>query len=205
MRIVLAGPGNIDYHFGELLEMSKEKLDEHILNITQNLLDEELVLLPDKGISLEIAKKYKELNGKKLIATLPKDDSEIGINHLQQYLDLNIWDETINTKTWYKHDLTHNLFGDVVLFLGNSLGSIGELAYGFYLYKLLGKNITKLNPEFKAGQKIPLTIFIYKPFVKDKLSFEIESYIKKAQGQIYYIKNAEELKERLEELKTKDI
>ncbi len=201
MRIVLSGPGDIDYHFGELLKIPKEKMDKHIVNITRSLLDYELVLLPDKGISLEIAKKYKELNGKKLIATLPKDDSEIGIKHLQSYLDLGLFDEIINTKTWYKHDLTHNLFGDIILFLGNSLGSVGELSYGFYLYKLLGKNITKLNFDMRAGQNIPLTIFIYKPFVKDKLSFEIESYIKKAQGQIFYIENAEELKEKLKELK----
>lgn len=201
MRIVLSGPGDIDYHFGELLKMPQDKLEVHIVNITRSLLDYELVLLPDKGISLEIAKKYKELNGKKIIATLPKEDVEIGINHLQSYLDLKIWDETINTKTWYKHDLTHNLFGDVILYLGNSLGSVGELSYGFYLYKLLGKNITKLNSNMSAGQNIPLTILIYKPFVKDKLSFEIESYIKKAQGQIFYIKTVKELKEKLNELK----
>jgi hypothetical protein len=57
MRIVLSGPGNIEYHFNELLQISKEDLDEHILNITRVLLNDELVLLPDKGISLEIAKK----------------------------------------------------------------------------------------------------------------------------------------------------
>jgi hypothetical protein len=203
MRIVLSGPGNIEYHFNELLQISKEDLDEHILNITRVLLNDELVLLPDKGISLEIAKKYKELNGKRVIATLPKEDYEIGIDHLKTNLNLDIWDEIINTKTWYKHDLMHNLFGDVILYLGNSLGSIGELAYGFYLYKLLGKNTIKLNSEIKAGQSIPFIVLVYKPFVKEKLSFELEEYIKKAQGQIFYIENAEELKDKLNDLKTK--
>ena len=203
MRIVLSGPGNIEYHFKELLQISKEDLDRHILNITRVLLNDELVLLPDKGISLEIAKKYKELTGKRVIATLPKEDYEIGIDHLKTNLNLDIWDETINTKTWYKHDLMHNLFGDVILYLGNSLGSIGELAYGFYLYKLLGKNTIKLNSEIKAGQSIPFIVLVYKPFVKEKLSFELEEYIKKAQGQIFYIENANELKDKLNDLKTK--
>ncbi len=148
-------------------------------------------------------KKYKELNGKRVTATLPKEDYEIGIDHLKTNLNLDIWDETINTKTWYKHDLMHNLFGDVILYLGNSLGSVGELSYGFYLYKLLGKNTIKLNSEIKAGQSIPFIVLVYKPFVKEKLSFELEEYIKKAQGQIFYIENANELKTKLNELKTK--
>jgi len=30
----------------------------------------------------------------------------------------------------------HCIFADAVLLLGKSLGSLGELCYGFYLYKL---------------------------------------------------------------------
>jgi hypothetical protein len=81
--------------------------------------------------------------------------------------------------------------------------TVGELSYGFYLYKLLGKNTIKLNSEIKAGQSIPFIVLVYKPFVKEKLSFELEEYIKKAQGQIFYIENANELKTKLNELKTK--
>jgi hypothetical protein len=208
MRIVLSGPGNIDYHFNELLQIPKEKVDKHIVNITKCLLDDELVLLPDKGISLEIAKKYKELKGKKLIATVPENDLDFGVKHLQLYLDLGIFDERINTKDWFRQDSTLLLYGDIFFLLGKSLGSMQELFEGVYLYKLFKGYKSEINiiPEKISnsaivGNNIPLTIFIYKPFVKDKLSFEIEEYIKKAEGQIFYIENAEELKDKLKELK----
>lgn len=200
MRVCLIGPGDINYHFNELLKIPREELTKHTLNITKALLKQEIVLLPDKGLPFEIAKRYKEMKGKKIIGTVPKQDKDFGVSHLKSYFDSGLFDEIIDTGDWYKQDLTNCLFGDVVLMLGNTIGSIGELSYGFYLYKLLGKNATKLHKDIKAGQTIPFIVLIYKPFVKGKLNIEIEEYIKKANGQIFYIKNVKELKEKLLEL-----
>jgi hypothetical protein len=58
----------------------------------------------------------------------------------------------------------------------------------------------KISKDAIVGKTIPLTIFIYKPFFKGKLNYEIEEYIKKAGCQIFYIKNPKELKEKLNEL-----
>lgn len=209
MKIVLIGPGDIDYHFTELLEIPKDKLTKQVLNITKVLVDSEseIVLMPDKGIAFEIALKYKEMRGKKIIATVPKEDKDFGINHLQPYLDSGIFNEVIDTNNWFKQDATIGLYGNVILLLGKTLGTIKELTSAFYLYKLfkgykpeVSVVKEKLNSSAVAGNEIPFTVLVYMPFCKGKLSFEIESYIKKAQGQVVYIKNPKELKEKLNEL-----
>lgn len=67
--VILLGPGNIEYHFFKLLEIPEEKLYGDIKEIAKALCESsvEIVLLPDKGISFEIAKEYRKLRGKKFI------------------------------------------------------------------------------------------------------------------------------------------
>ncbi len=209
LRLSLVGPGNVDFHFYELLGMPWQKYEKHITEIAKVLADKkiELVLAPDKGVSFDIAKKFKIAGGKKVVGAVPYDDKDFGIRHLHDYITSEIhgkkvFDEFINTKDWYRQNLTLTIYGDAVLYLGTSLGSIGELAFGFYLYKLfLGKKkgvkTQKLSKEIRAGKKFPLSVIVYKPFVKGKLSKEIESYIKSLKGRIYYVKNPDELKKVL--------
>jgi len=208
MRISLIGPGDIDYHFNELLKMPQNKLASHTLNITKALLPYEIVLLPDRGLPFEIAKRYKQMKGKKVIGTVPKQDTTFGISHLKSYIDSGIFNEIIDTEHWYKQDAVITLCGDITLVLGYTLGSMEELTFGFYLYKLFKGYKPELNvvkdkvcKDAIVGQTIPFTVLIYKPFVKGKLSSEIEEYIKKSGGQIFYIKNPKELREKLSELK----
>ena len=140
------------------------------------------------------------------------NDSDFGIKHLQEYIDFEVngkklIDETINTQTWYKENLTHCIYGDVILMLGNSLGTMGELSFGFYLHKLfqgmkLNVNAVKkkIHSEARAGERIPFSVILFNPFLKEKLNLEIEEYIKKANGRIYYVQNALELKNILMQL-----
>ena len=122
---------------------------------------------------------------------------------MQPYI--TIVDEIIDTDNWYKQDMINAILGDVVLMLGNSLGSLREITAGFYLYKLFQGEKPKVDVTNKrihkdavAGDNIPFTLLIYKPFFKKKLNYEIEVYIKKSKGQIFYIKNARHLKKILE-------
>jgi len=219
VRICLIGPGDIDYHYFDLLKMPKEKFDKHFNSISKTLAktESELILLPDKGIPIEVAKKYKEQKGKKVYAAVPLSDTDFGIKHLQEHIDAKInlpkvgeqklFDEIINTDNWYKQDMTLCLYGDVILLLGKSLGSIGELTNAFYIYKIIRKmkdnvntNLKENNILMKAGDKFPFTVLVYMPFCKGKLSLEIESYIKKTGGQVIYIRNTKELKENIENL-----
>jgi len=215
LRICLVGAGDIDYHYFKLLGIKKSMFEKERDAIAKVLAQSgyEIVLLPDRGICFEVAKKYKEMGGKKVIGTVPFSDKDFGIEHLKPYIEAKIgkkkvFDEFIDTNNWYKQDLTLCTFSDVILMLGNSLGSLGELVYGYYLYKLFAGHKPEvdakrkaIHPEVRAGEKIPYSTIVYKPFVKEKLNYEIESYIKKLKGHVFYVKDSKELKDILEKLK----
>jgi len=205
MRVSLIGPGDMKFHFNELLKISQEDMNKHIYELSEALAKSkcELVILPDKGIAFDVAKKYKELGGKGVIGTAPLSDGELGASHLRPFMEARIEgrkliDEIIDTRSWYKQDATQALFGDCVLLLGKSLGSMGELNLGFYIYKLFSKKtesskkIDEILSHAWAGKKIPFTLIVYLPFVKEKLDYETENYIKKSGGRIAYAKNIEE-------------
>lgn len=209
LRVSLIGAGDIKEHYFDMLKISKERFDKEIRDIANALVDFEIVLLPDGGISFEVAKKYKEFNGRKVYGTVPRSDKDFGIKHLKEYLGARVngkkvFDEIIDTGDWYKQDLTCCVFGDIVLMLGNSLGSLGELVYGYYLYKLfMGKKVNiktmkkKIHKEIRAGENIPFSVIVYMPFMKGKLNYEIEEYIKKLNCRVYYVNNVEEMKDVL--------
>ncbi|RLE39364.1 hypothetical protein DRJ17_01425 [Candidatus Woesearchaeota archaeon] len=212
----MIGAGDIKYHYFNLLKVKEEEFKKEIEAIAKIIVNSgyEIVLLPDRGISFEIAKRYKKLGRGRVIGTVPLSDKDFGIDHLKSYMESKIkrkkvFDEFIDTENWYKQDLTHCIFGDVIFMLGNSLGSLGELVYGYYLYKLfigdkpeVQAKRKAIHPEARAGEDIPYSVIVYKPFVKEKLNYEIEEYIRKLNGKIYYVKNSEELKAVLEKLKT---
>jgi hypothetical protein len=207
LRVSLIGPGNTTYHYPELLHISKKKFDAELSAIAKALIkaNSEIVLLPDAGAPFELASLYKKFGGKKVYASVPKNDTDLGINHLIPYLNhkiegKNLFDKTINTKDWYRETFYLAMLGDVILLLGFSLGSIGELSLSYYMHKVFigDKNIPKakkkkINKEIRAGDKVPFSVIIYKPFVKGRLIGEIEEYIKKHKGEVYYVKNPNDL------------
>ncbi|MFA4907270.1 MAG: hypothetical protein WC602_03295 [archaeon] len=214
LRVCLIGPGDMQYHYGALLGIPEGEFSAEIEGIAKSLADAgvEIVLLPDAGAAFEVAKEYKRSGGTKAIGTLPVSDSDFGIKHLQKFVEeqaegKKVIDETIDTGNWYKQDICHCLFGDVVLVLGNSLGSMGELAYGYYFYNLfaLAKDgmesaKQKIGAEIKAGTRIKFTTIIYEPFVKELMNIEMERYIIKCGGEVLYVKTPEELLELLKGL-----
>jgi hypothetical protein len=210
MRLSLIGPGDTKFHYKELLGIPEEKFKSEIEKITKVLADSktELELLPDKGISIEIARKYKKQGGKKVIASLPKSDKTFGIAHLTPYLNEKIgnkplFDEIIDTENWFKQDLIKGLLGDAILYLGSSPGTEGELNYAIYLYKIISNkkegikiNSKQIHKSIIAGKNF--TIFVYSPFlINKKLPKETEEYIKKFNIKLVYINNSEELRNEL--------
>jgi len=85
LRVSLIGPGDIDFHFYELLKFPKKKFQSELEKIAKVLAESnvEIEFCPDKGISFELAKEYKKQGGKKVIASVPQDDS--------------IWNKTFRT------------------------------------------------------------------------------------------------------------
>ena len=211
----LIGPGDIEFHYSKLLGIDKERFLLEIEEITKPIVESgwSIELLPDKGVSFEIAKIYKKLNGKKIIGTVPKDDKTFGTKHLEEYENAEVenkkvFDEIINSGDWFKQDMIKGLFGNAVLYLGSSPGTEGELNYATYLFKLIQgmkkfveAPAEKIHPRIIAGKEIPYTYFIYKPFLKTgKLSFETEEYLKKIGINFIYIENPKQLKDELSKI-----
>lgn len=211
IRICLIGPGNIDFHYHKLLGIKKEKLEQEISKLAESLYSSnvELSLLPDDGISIEIAKSFKQLGGK-VIGLAPLSDKEVGVNFLKKYMEEEIqghklFDEIIDTGDWPKHDMRMGLFGDAILYLGRSPGTEGERNYAVYMYKIIkgmkhgvSQGIETLHKEARAGKTIPYSIFVYCPFFKSgKLEYEDEEYMKRFGINLIYIKNSRGLEGKL--------
>ncbi len=208
MRVVLIGAGDIEFHYANLLGLSEEEIDNHAENIATALVEAEaeIVLMPDRGFCFEVAKKYREIGGKKIIGLFPKQDKKYGTTHIKEYVEAKIndkpvFDEFIDSGDWYSTNQTHCLFGENVLMLGNSTGTLGELCFGYYVYKLFGghkasveANMKKHHKDFVAGERIPFDTVIYKPLILDGLPVEIEKYVEKFGAKIIYAKNPKELK-----------
>lgn len=219
LRAGIIGPGNIKFHYFDLLKITEEKFNKQVEDIAKALqkANVEIVILPDRGVSFEVAKKYKEFGGKKVYGTVPLSDKDFGVTHLEQYINAKVngkrvIDEIIDTQNWYKENLTHCLYGDVILMLGNSLGSLGELCFGYYLHKLfvgakpeVKARKEKIHKEIKAGERVTFSVIVYKPFFKDRLNEEIEKYIRKVNGEIYYVNSPTELERILKKISSSAI
>lgn len=214
MRVSLIGVGDKKFYFNELLKINNVELDIHLNNIAISLKNSDSVpvCLADYGVLFDLVKKFKGLNGEKVVGLAPLSDNTFGVSHMKEFIDSKIngkkiFDEIIDTGDWFKQDATHCLFGNVVLVLGLSPGSMGELAHGYYFYNMFNPNswgnISKnsINKKIVAGKKIPLHTIIYSPFVKNKLQFELEKYIEKFGGKIFYVSNAKELESVLIKIK----
>jgi hypothetical protein len=210
IRLSLIGPGDIDFHFFKLLGLKEREFQSELEKIAQSLVDSgvELELLPDRGISIELAKLYKQKGGKKVIGAVPKSDKTFGIEHLKEYVETKVdgkplFDEIINSGDWFKHDLIKGLLGNAILYLGASPGTDGERHYAIYLYKLISRfkegveiSEKRIHTEIRAGKNF--SIFVYTPFlINKKLPPEDEAYAKKFGINLVYINNPEELKKEL--------
>jgi len=214
MKVSLIGAGDVKFHFNELLKISNGELNKHLEKIANSLKETNSipVALADRGVLFDLIKKFKKINGENAIGLAPLDDTTFGTAHMKEFIEAEIngkkvFDEIISTGDWYKQDMTHCLFGDVVLVLGLTTGSLGELSYGYYLYKLIGGRKEGVETKRKdvherivAGSKIPMHTIVYSPFMKERLPSELEKYIEKFGAKVFYVKDAVELKQVLKNL-----
>jgi len=210
MRIALIGPGDVKFHYQELLKIPKAEFQAEIEKIAKALAKSrsEIELLPDNGICIEIAKLYKKYKGKKVVGSIPKSDKIFGVSHLEQYVKAEVngkplFDELIDTENWFKHDLIKGLMGNAILYLGASPGTDGERHYAVYLYKLIagfkkGVNVnsSSIHPQAMAGRDF--TIFVYTPFLlAGKLPKEDKAYMEKFGVNLVYVNSASDLEKKL--------
>lgn len=213
LRVTLIGPGDIEFHYYNLLGISQEKFYSELKKIAKSLAQSnvELELLPDRGVCLELARKFKEHGGARVIGSAPISDQRYGISHLKPQMEemingKKLFEEFIDTQDWRDQYRLKGLMGDLILYLGISPGAETELNYAVYLFKLMkgfkeNVELKGVHSDMRAGKNIPYTILIYSPFIKNRrFSAETEMYMKKFGISYYYIKNPRQLKQRLTEL-----
>jgi hypothetical protein len=181
MRCVLLGPSDIS----KIARFGKIKDTQSYIKEMGKLLAryiEELIITPDYGIYLEIAKAYKKAGGKKLIGMFPEDE-RFGTKQLKE--NFKFCDETRSIKgDWYKLGAEITIQGEIVICTGYSPGVMIELSYLKYMQKYL-----------KKGDKI----LIDSRTISNRLFPEIEEEIKN----IKYFSSNEELEDILKSLKKK--
>ena len=212
VRLALIGPGDVKFHYLKLLGFEEKRLMSELEQIALSIAKSgaEIELLPDDGVCIEIARRYKKNGGKKVIGTVPKSDKTFGTKHLESYMNEKadgkpLFDEIIDSGDWFRQDMLKGLFGDAMLYLGSSPGADGEMSYAVYLYKLLAgfkKGIEvsgrSLHPEIRAGKDY--TLFVYSPFLfYKKLTPEEDVYAKKFGIKVIYVHNPKELRDKLKE------
>jgi hypothetical protein len=215
MRIVLIGPGNIERH-SEYIGMCKSKVQEHIKKIALAIpINYELAFLPDKGICLEISKKFRERGGK-VIGLVPFSDKFPGISHLKPYMKTKVNSEPlfsgfIDTGSWPETNQRIGLYGDALLQLGDSAGADAERDFSIYMYRVMQGMKQKVvqgrktfHPETIAGSSFPYTILIYSPFMSRKtLSTAREKEAKHYNIKISYISSSSDLEKKLNQTTSK--
>jgi hypothetical protein len=123
----------------------------------------EIVIIPDRGVPLEVAKSYKKHNGKCVHGFVPKKDKRFGIEHIKP--NLSILDKEIVVASWYDANGEIAAAGDVCIAIGLSPGIIAEVALLKYHYRYKGSKTkliwflntisSKIPPEI--AEEIPIT------------------------------------------------
>jgi hypothetical protein len=174
MKISLLGAGDVS-KISRYTSMQEPVLNKLIDDLAELFVEKqaELVIIPNRGIPLEIAKKYKEKSGKKILGVIPTQDKDYGLSHIKEFL--SVVDEKLDVDSWYDADGKIAAFGDTCLTIGMSPGVIRALTALKFHYKYR-KSKTKL--------------IIFRNTLSKELHKEIEEEIP-----ITYIESINELKE----------
>ncbi len=154
MRLGIIGPTHWQENC-KILHLSEKKCLKETKKIASlaKALGFEIVLVPHFGsISHAFALEFKKLGGK-VIGIVPKQDSEFGID----YLDQSACTETIDCRSWRNQPESFNENCQAMLCLGYSAGALNEIAFSKW---------------FGLQNKKPKKIFVVKEFVSARLPTE---------------------------------
>jgi len=177
MKIVLLGPGDISkiWKYGKLTEEEVWKLiDKFAKFLADNKF--EIIFVPSRGIHYEIAKKYKEYGGPKVIGVIPREDKRFGIKHIEKYFGLV--DEEVSIKDWYNLNGEIGSMGDITICFGLSPGAIIDMSMMSYHYRYL-------------DSKVPLLVY------RLALSVELPKEVEEGLPYLEYVDSFDELKKKI--------
>ncbi len=157
MKIVMLGTGDLT-KIPRFTKISEEKLKKLIIDLGKLIAKKghELVIIPDRGIPTEVAKVYKEKDGKKVYGLVPTKDQEYGVRHIEPYFHL--LDEKIDVDSWYDADGKIASSGDVCIVVGMSPGIMREVTVLKYHYKYLESKTKVIWFKNTISSKIPKEI-----------------------------------------------
>ncbi len=210
-RLSVIGIGDIP-QYSKLFHVDSEFFDKRLDNLANELAkgEYELICVPDRGFSYELAKRVVSQTGRSVIGVAPLSDTEFGVKHIQEYLQSKVdgklvLDPIIDSLSWYKHNFLAPLTGDASLILGLSLGTLIEISASLYMYKLFMKkkpgveaDPTSIMKNIRAGTRGPFTLILYKPFMLSDLPLEIYKYADYIGARIVKIRSAAEIHKHLE-------
>ncbi len=172
MKISILGTGDLT-KIPRFTKISEKELKKFITDLGKLIAQKghELVIIPDRGIPIEVAKAYKQNKGKKLYGIVPRKDKKFGTKHIRPYL--NLIDESIEVDSWYDANGEIAASGDVCIVIGMSPGIMAEIALLKYHYRY-----------FKSKTRL----VIFRNTISSPIPKEIEEEIS-----ITYINSVEEL------------
>lgn len=136
MKVTILGTGDLT-KIPRFTKISKEELKDLITNLGKLIAEKghELVIIPDRGIPIEVAKIYKKHGGKKVYGVIPTKDKQYGTKYIKPYLSLV--DERIEVDSWYDADGEIAASGDICIVVGMSPGIMREVTVLKYHYRYL--------------------------------------------------------------------
>ncbi|MFH1054063.1 MAG: hypothetical protein V1740_06615, partial [Candidatus Woesearchaeota archaeon] len=153
--IGILGPVNIDI-FCKVLKLKRLDYLNQINELAGKIAKgkHSIVIVPHKGsIQSIFTQYYKRCKGRKVIGIIPKDDTEWGID----YLDQEICDEIVDAGTWRNSPEKLDEESDILVCLGFGPGTIVEIGH---------------TKWFKVDK-----IYIIKDFITQKLPDEINGQL----------------------------
>lgn len=152
MKVAVIGPSDAS-KLTRLIGLEESKIEKRLEEVAKILVPHSLLVIPDKGIPIEVAKFYKKLGGKEVIGYVPRLDKDYGIEHLKPFLHL--LDKEIEVNDWHNAvpKMIHE--SDYVICLGLAPGVLIELGYVKYNLKWKKKKVKKVyvfKDMISAGQ-----------------------------------------------------
>ncbi|MBM3233923.1 hypothetical protein FJZ19_02395 [Candidatus Pacearchaeota archaeon] len=136
------------FRFGKIKEDEYETLKQEFGRVLAKHIHR-VIIIPDEGIPLDIAKSYKENGGLRVIGYLPKG----GCEELKRYFNYCDSLEEIDGG-WSTLNTCLSLKGDVMIGFGLSPGTLTEIAYSAYHFRYLKRRIPILLYEKAISSRL---------------------------------------------------
>ncbi len=131
-----------------------DNYEAYLAEIAETLIKDigRINIIPDEGVPLDLAKKFKELGGY-VAGYIPKDNRDLTDRNFKHCTSIEEFDTG-----WSGLNTCLSLRGDIIVALGLSPGTMVEIAYTKYHRAYQKRNVPILIDSRTFGSKIPLEV-----------------------------------------------